>query len=133
MMSRAEEVHIEEERPEGGVTLFSGFVLGNSDDRGITNLNYSEADDNLAKDCENGPDLRHRGRQIDEDVRSSVGVAEFECCCCYELMVEPTTLDCGHSLCRHCLARWFLQSSKKLCPQCKQIWTGHPKVNVILR
>ena len=48
-----------------------------------------------------------------------------ECCkCsyCFDLLVEPTTLNCGHSMCRHCRARWCLESGKKECPECVQVF-----------
>lgn len=57
----------------------------------------------------------------------------LECGCCYELMVDPTTLTCGHSFCRYCLAKWFNTSNKTECPECRQTWTGFPHINVHLR
>lgn len=59
--------------------------------------------------------------------------SEFTCPVCYELMVEPTTLSCGHTLCMHCLARWVLQSKKRECPECKQVFSGCPNVNFVMR
>ncbi|XP_071105944.1 bifunctional apoptosis regulator-like [Haliotis cracherodii] len=59
--------------------------------------------------------------------------SDFMCSCCYELMVDPTTLVCGHNFCRVCLSRWFLTSNKKECPTCRQEWQGHPKINTALR
>ena len=60
---------------------------------------------------------------------------EFVCACCMEVMVEATTLMCGHSFCRHCLAQWYLHANtkKKECIECKQEWMGYPKVNIALR
>ena len=59
--------------------------------------------------------------------------SHFSCACCYELMVQPTTLNCGHSFCRLCLAHWWKTSQKTTCPQCRQPWTGFPHVNIIIR
>jgi len=64
----------------------------------------------------------------------SLSKSEFNCSCCFELMVEPTTIQCGHSFCRVCLANWYFGSnSKRTCPQCRQSWNGNPQTNVILR
>lgn len=54
---------------------------------------------------------------------------DFTCSVCLNLMVEPTTLSCGHNICRVCLAHWFFTSRKKVCPTCREQWQGHPKVN----
>ncbi|XP_071489855.1 bifunctional apoptosis regulator-like [Diadema antillarum] len=59
--------------------------------------------------------------------------SNFLCACCYELMVQPTTLNCGHSFCRLCLAQWWRTSQKTTCPQCRQPWSGFPHVNIIIR
>ncbi|XP_033755470.1 bifunctional apoptosis regulator-like isoform X1 [Pecten maximus] len=58
---------------------------------------------------------------------------EAKCGCCFELLVEPTTLVCGHTFCRHCLAKWTVTSGRRLCPTCKSEWRGSPKVNIIIR
>ncbi|XP_041062718.1 bifunctional apoptosis regulator-like isoform X2 [Carcharodon carcharias] len=58
---------------------------------------------------------------------------EFSCHCCYEILVNPTTLNCGHSFCRHCLALWWDASRKTECPECREKWEGFPKVNIVLR
>ncbi|XP_021347133.1 bifunctional apoptosis regulator-like [Mizuhopecten yessoensis] len=58
---------------------------------------------------------------------------EAECGCCFELLVEPTTLVCGHTFCKHCLARWTVTSGQRRCQTCKQGWRGSPKVNIVLR
>ncbi|XP_051747810.1 bifunctional apoptosis regulator-like isoform X4 [Ctenopharyngodon idella] len=61
---------------------------------------------------------------------------DFTCHCCYEVLVDPTTLTCGHSFCRHCLATWWasaLPSVRTDCPECRAIWQGFPEVNILLR
>lgn len=81
-------------------------------------------------------DLSMRGQEEDHPVRSSgpqISVSEFSCHCCYDTLVNPTTLNCGHSFCRHCLALWWMSSKKTECPECREKWEGFPKVNILLR
>ncbi|XP_036420555.1 bifunctional apoptosis regulator-like isoform X1 [Colossoma macropomum] len=58
---------------------------------------------------------------------------EFSCHCCYDILINPTTLNCGHSFCRHCLALWWESAGKNECPECRERWEGFPKVNILLR
>lgn len=58
---------------------------------------------------------------------------DLSCHCCYEILVDPTTLTCGHNICRHCLALWRESSHKNECPECREKWEGFPKVNIVLR
>ncbi|XP_044289206.1 bifunctional apoptosis regulator [Varanus komodoensis] len=62
-----------------------------------------------------------------------ISVRELSCHCCYDILVDPTTLNCGHSFCRHCLALWWTSSKKNECPECRGKWEGFPKVNILLR
>lgn len=64
---------------------------------------------------------------------SSISQREFLCHCCYDILVNPTTLTCGHNFCRHCLALWWESSRKKECPECREKWEGFPKINILLR
>ncbi|KAK3586569.1 hypothetical protein CHS0354_001155 [Potamilus streckersoni] len=80
-------------------------------------------------ETEDDTSLRKRTAYEKEETWDS----DFSCSCCFELMVEPTTLICGHSFCQLCVARWFLQSHKRECPQCRCTWIGNPKVNISLR
>ncbi|XP_048189274.1 bifunctional apoptosis regulator isoform X2 [Perognathus longimembris pacificus] len=66
-------------------------------------------------------------------LRPQISVSEFSCHCCYDILVNPTTLNCGHSFCRHCLALWWVSSKKTECPECREKWEGYPKVNILLR
>ncbi|XP_060755333.1 bifunctional apoptosis regulator-like isoform X2 [Neoarius graeffei] len=75
------------------------------------------------------PDLR---TQSDSGV-SSASDFVFSCHCCYDVLVNPTTLTCGHSFCRHCLAQWWESSRRTECPECREPWHGFPKVNILLR
>uniref|UniRef100_A0A8C3L593 Bifunctional apoptosis regulator n=1 Tax=Chrysolophus pictus TaxID=9089 RepID=A0A8C3L593_CHRPC len=67
------------------------------------------------------------------EVGRRISVSEFLCHCCYDILVNPTTLNCGHSFCRHCLALWWASSKKNECPECREKWEGFPKVNILLR
>ncbi|XP_034043582.1 bifunctional apoptosis regulator-like [Thalassophryne amazonica] len=58
---------------------------------------------------------------------------EFSCHCCYNILVNPTTLTCGHNFCRHCLALWWESSHKNECLECREKWEGFPKINILLR
>lgn len=58
---------------------------------------------------------------------------EVSCHCCYDILVNPTTLTCGHNFCRHCLALWWESSHKNECPECREKWEGFPKINILLR
>ncbi|KAL7865100.1 hypothetical protein AOLI_G00165200 [Acnodon oligacanthus] len=69
----------------------------------------------------------------DDDDDEGLPQQEFTCHCCYQVLVDPTTLNCGHNFCRHCLALWCQSSCKKQCPECRQIWRGFPKINVSFR
>uniref|UniRef100_A0A8C1ZIE8 RING-type domain-containing protein n=2 Tax=Cyprinus carpio TaxID=7962 RepID=A0A8C1ZIE8_CYPCA len=67
---------------------------------------------------------------------SGLSESEFTCHCCYQVLVDPTTLTCGHSFCRHCLANWWASALPRVrrdCPECRAVWTGFPKVNILLR
>uniref|UniRef100_A0A3Q2PJI7 Bifunctional apoptosis regulator n=1 Tax=Fundulus heteroclitus TaxID=8078 RepID=A0A3Q2PJI7_FUNHE len=64
---------------------------------------------------------------------SNISEAEFSCHCCYDILVNPTTLTCGHNFCRHCLALWWESSRKNECPECREKWEGFPKINILLR
>ncbi|KAK7112947.1 bifunctional apoptosis regulator-like [Littorina saxatilis] len=60
---------------------------------------------------------------------------EFTCPVCLNILLEPTTLTCGHNICRGCLAGWYLSNvpRKNECPTCRQKWEGFPQVNKTLR
>ncbi|CAN9510581.1 unnamed protein product [Ophioblennius macclurei] len=64
---------------------------------------------------------------------NGVSASEFSCHCCYDILVNPTTLTCGHNFCRHCLALWWESSHKNECPECREKWEGFPKINILLR
>ncbi|KAM5151832.1 bifunctional apoptosis regulator [Mantella aurantiaca] len=78
---------------------------------------------------ESANDEHKAGAKLDRNI----SVSEFSCNCCYDILVNPTTLNCGHSFCRHCLALWWVSSKKTECPECRNKWEGFPKVNILLR
>eukprot|EP00069_Balaena_mysticetus_P007082 bmy_05420T0 len=81
-------------------------------------------------------DLNTTSLEEEDPLQSSspqISVREFSCHCCYDILVNPTTLNCGHSFCRHCLALWWASSKKTECPECREKWEGFPKVNILLR
>ena len=58
---------------------------------------------------------------------------DFTCSCCYEILLDPTTLACGHTFCRYCLANWWNTSRKAECLQCRRPFHEFPNVNFTLR
>ena len=38
---------------------------------------------------------------------------DMECGICIDLLIEPTSLNCGHTYCLDCLANWWLQNRDK--------------------
>ncbi|XP_060750880.1 bifunctional apoptosis regulator-like [Tachysurus vachellii] len=71
----------------------------------------------------------------DDDDATDKGISQPEvtCLCCYDVLLDPTTLSCGHSFCRHCLAMWTQSCRKAMCPTCRRIWHSFPKVNISFR
>ncbi|KAL5018982.1 hypothetical protein ScPMuIL_004704 [Solemya velum] len=73
----------------------------------------------------------HDDTEMEEDIE--LEEQGMTCGCCFEELKEPTTLTCGHTFCRLCIAKWYLSSGQKICPTCRQAWYGIPKVNVFMR
>lgn len=63
----------------------------------------------------------------------------MSCGVCFQLLLDPVTLNCGHSFCLICLAQlWHsAHNTVLLCPMCRQPWAESggrlPSVNVIFR
>ncbi|RUS89712.1 hypothetical protein EGW08_002530 [Elysia chlorotica] len=66
------------------------------------------------------------------DVKSDLE-DDLACSVCLMLAVQPTTLVCGHTSCRMCLAQWYFTSKTKTCPMCRQPYQGLPRVNIQIR
>lgn len=56
----------------------------------------------------------------------------YKCAVCLNLLLNPITLPCGHSVCQECLERWM--EFKSECPLCKGAFhfPNGPKVDRIL-
>ena len=68
-----------------------------------------------------------------EGEENSPSVETFRCHICQDVMIDPTSVTCGHTFCRLCLARWSLVRNQPVCAVCQQHWSGLPKVNITLR
>ncbi|KAL0208245.1 hypothetical protein P9112_010832 [Eukaryota sp. TZLM1-RC] len=57
----------------------------------------------------------------------------IECGICRDVMLEPTTLICGHSFCRdRCIKKWIQHTST--CPQCREsVSSSRFAINVTLQ
>lgn len=59
---------------------------------------------------------------------------DMECGICIDLLIEPTSLNCGHTYCLNCLSNWWLQNRDKfVCPLCRCKIEYLPAVNVALQ
>ncbi|XP_067935643.1 bifunctional apoptosis regulator-like [Watersipora subatra] len=58
---------------------------------------------------------------------------ELTCAICFELIVMPTSLTCGHTYCRHCLAHWCDVGKRMECPSCREKLVGLPQENVQIK
>ncbi|XP_013421388.2 bifunctional apoptosis regulator-like [Lingula anatina] len=64
-------------------------------------------------------DFNFKGRII---MSAYIDMPEMDSNCpvCFEMLIDPTTLNCGHNVCRHCLAQWYLSGQRQNCPVCHQ-------------
>ena len=63
---------------------------------------------------------------------------DFLCTVCAQLLIDPVTLQCGHSFCQLCLAQtWkskgYASPLALQCPVCRQPWKSFSGVNIQLR
>ena len=66
-------------------------------------------------------DDTEQDRQADQGVLAELlesSAKELDCQVCYNLMLDPVTTACGHTLCRRCLARSLDHSLN--CPVCRR-------------
>jgi hypothetical protein len=56
-------------------------------------------------------------------------MGDFACVCCFQILKSPVTLECGHSFCELCLAKWYLTGSSNTCPTCRYEWKTLPRIN----
>ncbi|XP_052069767.1 bifunctional apoptosis regulator-like [Mytilus californianus] len=67
------------------------------------------------------------------DFENDLEQSDVNCGVCYDILIFPTTLRCGHNFCRPCLAQWFSTSKKKECPVCRQQYREKPEINSLIR
>lgn len=61
---------------------------------------------------------------------------EENLCCvvCQDIFQLPVLLTCGHSFCKSCLHRWWMEKTSPECPLCKKIsFQRDPPLNVALK
>ena len=89
----------------------------------------------LSKDNTLTPDKMEETTKTNEESIMST----MMCGVCFQLLLDPITLNCGHSFCHVCLAHMWQTSRNPtlLCPMCRQPWAQQlgrlPSVNVIFR
>ncbi|KAM6970945.1 zinc-binding protein A33-like [Tautogolabrus adspersus] len=62
--------------------------------------------------------------------------SEEDLCCpiCTDVFKDPVVLTCSHSLCRHCLLRWWRRKPIRECPVCKTVCSKkNPPVSLVLK
>lgn len=74
----------------------------------------------------------------DSSIKDRTIMDEFTCVICAQALIDPMTLNCGHSFCQLCLAAMWAtkQRANPLhlhCPVCRQPWKTLPAVNIHLR
>ncbi|XP_073325309.1 nuclear factor 7, ovary-like isoform X2 [Pagrus major] len=50
---------------------------------------------------------------------ASVTEEDLSCPICQDVYKDPVLLSCSHSVCRHCLQRWWRKKRTQECPVCK--------------
>lgn len=66
---------------------------------------------------------RHERNGLDRDggvprlLRSQTHREELKCNICFDLVVSPVTLPCGHTYCKHHIQTWLLENDS--CPVCR--------------
>ena len=75
----------------------------------------------------------NKSRDEDSDQESNYR-KDLECTICLDLLHEPTTLSCGHTYCRNCLADlWESQKDRFQCPSCRKSIQSVPETNISLQ
>lgn len=111
--------------------LFEHCFSSHSDLDLLHQMEWDSSDDGLGGSMEALPYLSESSQSMPST--TNISEHEFSCHCCYDILVNPTTLTCGHNFCRHCLALWWESSHKNECPECREKWAGFPKINILLR
>ncbi len=85
--------------------------------------------------------------KVRQDVAGMVGTLgvqhcisdDMSCVVCSEVLVDPCSLQCGHSFCLLCLANLWKSKgrappSRLQCPVCRESWgSSYPGINIQLR
>ena len=80
------------------------------------------------------PDGQNYERSISEE---SDLPDPMKCVLCYQVLLDPATLSCGHTFCQVCLVN--MKTSNRFpansieCPMCRKSWDNIPSVNINLR
>merc|ERR1712223_119316 len=53
-----------------------------------------------------------KGLKLRKDMWYEKVQEEFSCFCCYELILFPVTLPCGHNCCKKCLLKSMAEGKK---------------------
>lgn len=77
--------------------------------------------------------------EVDENPTESATGDNVTCGVCFQILLDPISLGCGHSFCEICLAGMWKASrfQQMLCPMCRDPWGKQgdrvPSVNVTMR
>ena len=108
---------------------FHGGNLASTFEMAAQGLRSYSADVSHFVDSDDSEEESDLERALLERLRK-VAHDELDCPLCYNIMLEPTTTTCGHTLCRRCLIRSFDHSN--ICPVCRRssytspTLQGHP-------
>ncbi|KAF2725045.1 hypothetical protein K431DRAFT_216830 [Polychaeton citri CBS 116435] len=119
----AESFGIESEKPHSR-TLTGGRLIATYTLAAEGNLRY-DLDVNY-EDSESQKELQSAldAHVLEELIESTSN--QVECHVCYQIMLEPVTTYCGHSLCRKCMTRSLDHSLH--CPSCRRPLTVPPSL-----
>ncbi|XP_060706645.1 nuclear factor 7, ovary-like [Hemiscyllium ocellatum] len=61
---------------------------------------------------------------MDSGQRAESWRQELVCTVCLGLLVDPVTLECGHSYCRSCITGCWQGQEPNFCPECLEVFPG---------
>ncbi|CAN9509575.1 unnamed protein product [Ophioblennius macclurei] len=56
--------------------------------------------------------------------------AQFRCCICLDIFIDPVSIPCAHNFCQDCIEGFWDTKGKPDCPLCKQVFDTRPKLKV---
>ena len=76
--------------------------------------------------------------EIGSGLEDQMIMDELTCAICAQTLIDPISLNCGHSFCQLCLATMWLANGRNnllqlQCPVCQQPWKILPEINTQLR